>query len=95
MFEKSYHLPVELEHKIMWAIKKLNIDLDITGNHKKLQINELEKLRNEAHETVRVYKERIKVFHDQAIHNKSFTPGQKVLLYNSRLHLFPRKLRSR
>ena len=37
----------------------------------------------------------MKVFHDKHILRKSFTPGQKVLLYNSRLHLFPGKLRSR
>ena len=37
----------------------------------------------------------MKVFHDKNILRKSFEPSQKVLLYNSRLHLFPRKLRSR
>ena len=37
----------------------------------------------------------MKVFHDKQILRKSFEPSQKVLLYNSRLHLFPRKLRSR
>ena len=37
----------------------------------------------------------MKVFHDKSILRKSFGPNQKVLLYNSRLHLFPGKLRSR
>lgn len=37
----------------------------------------------------------MKVFHDKRILRKSFMPGQKVLLYNSRLHIFPGKLRSR
>ena len=37
----------------------------------------------------------MKVFHDKQIMRKSFTPGQKVLLFNSRLHLFLGKLRSR
>ena len=58
-------------------------------------MDELEELRNEAYENAKIYKERTKAFHDQAIFRKSFTYGQKVLLYNSRLHLFPGKLRSR
>jgi len=37
----------------------------------------------------------MKKAHDQNILRRSFEPGQKVLLYNSRLHLFPGKLRSR
>jgi len=40
-------------------------------------------------------KDRVKVFHDKFIMRKSFIQAQKVLLYNSRLHLFPRKLKSR
>ena len=68
-------MPVELEHKVMWVIKNLNIDLDVVENHKKLQINELEKLKNEAYENARVYKEWTKIFHDQAIMRKSFISG--------------------
>ena len=37
----------------------------------------------------------MKVFNDKQIMRKSFTPDQKVFLFNSRLHLFPGKLRSR
>jgi hypothetical protein len=35
----------------------------------------------------------MKKVHDQSILRRSFEPGQKVL-YNSRLHLFPNKLKS-
>ena len=35
------------------------------------------------------------MFHDKAILKKSFTSDQKVILYDSRLYLFPGKLRSR
>ncbi|KAL6494479.1 hypothetical protein OROGR_000906 [Orobanche gracilis] len=37
----------------------------------------------------------MKIFHDKHILRKTFSPGEKVLLFNSRLLLFPGKLRSR
>ena len=58
-------------------------------------MNELDELRRESNESSRIYKERLKLFHDKNIVRKTFEPHQKVLLYNSRLHIFPGKLRSR
>ncbi len=95
VFGKACHFPLELEHKVYWAIKQFNFNLDKASSLHKLQLNELEEIRNEAYEHSRIYKERMKVFHDKNILRKSFEPSQKVLLYNSRLHLFPGKLRSR
>ncbi|CAN6544064.1 unnamed protein product [Malus baccata var. baccata] len=61
----------------------------------KLQLNELEEIRNEAYENARIYKEKTKVFHDKMIQGKTFSIGQKVLLFNSHLRLFPGKLQSK
>ncbi|XP_062176070.1 uncharacterized protein LOC133881129 [Alnus glutinosa] len=80
---------VELEHLAYWANKQLNFDLTKVGSQRKLQLNELEELRNDAYDCARSYKERMKRAHDQNVLRQSFEPSQKVLLYNSRLHLFP------
>ena len=58
-------------------------------------MNELEELRNEAYENARIYKEKTKRWHGQKIMRREFKVGEKVLLYNSRLKLFPGKLKSR
>ena len=95
VFGKPCHLPLELEYKAMWAINKLNCDFQATKVERLLQLNELEELRNEAYDNTRIYKDKTKKWHDQRILRKEFKAGEQVLIYNSRLKLFPRKLKSR
>ncbi|GKF11740.1 reverse transcriptase domain-containing protein [Tanacetum coccineum] len=80
VYGKSCHLP---------------IDLKTAGDHRKLQLNELNELRDQAYENSLIYKERTKKLHDSKIKNRIFNIGDQVLLFNSRLKIFSGKLKTR
>ncbi|GKC65960.1 reverse transcriptase domain-containing protein [Tanacetum coccineum] len=94
VYGKDCHLPIELKHKAYWALKWTNFDLKTAGDHRKVQLNELNELRDQAYESSLIYREKTKKIHDAKIKNREFHVGDRVLLFNSRLKLFSGKLKS-
>jgi hypothetical protein len=64
------------------------MDFEAAEKKRKMQLSELEEWREKAYYNAKLYKERTKRWHAKRLKKKKFKPGDKVLLFNSRVKLF-------
>ncbi|WMV54692.1 hypothetical protein MTR67_048077 [Solanum verrucosum] len=95
VYGKSYHLHADLEHKAIWALKKLNLDWGVASSQRLNDMDELDEFHLKAYKRSALYKEKIKKYHDQKIEKREFVAGDLVLLFKSRLRFYPGKLKSK
>nr|GEV27989.1 reverse transcriptase domain-containing protein [Tanacetum cinerariifolium] len=97
-FRTAYKTPIGCTPynftKTVRLTKHANFDLKTAGDQRKLQLNELNELRDQAYENSLIYKEKTKKLHDSKIKNRIFNVGDRVLLFNSRLKIISGKLKT-
>ena len=63
----------------------------LAGENRLFDISSLDEWRTQAYENAKLFKEKVKTWHDKRIQKREFYVGDYVLLYNSRLRFFCRK----
>lgn len=83
VYGKACRLPLELEHKAYWVVRELNADAKLAGEKRLLNLTSLDEWRSEVYENAKLFKEKVKKWHDKRILRREFNVGDKVLLYVS------------
>ena len=81
-------MTLELERKVYWAIKELNFDFKLAGEKRLFDISSLDEWSTQAYENAKLFKEKVKRWHDKRIQKREFKVGEYVVLYNSRFRSF-------
>ena len=80
VYGKACHLPLELVHKAYWEIKELNYDFKLAGEKRLFDISSLDECRTQAYENAKLFKEKVKRWHDKRIQKHEFKVREYVLL---------------
>lgn len=88
MFGKACYLPVELEYQAYWAIKNLNLDVELVGRMRIEQIQELDKFKLHEYEKAKLYKKKRRRYHVKHIVPHTLEPCKKSTFFTSKLNYF-------
>nr|GEW06618.1 reverse transcriptase domain-containing protein [Tanacetum cinerariifolium] len=89
IFKACHYGPNGGHHGLNYTAKKT------VGDHRKVQLNELNELRDQAYENSLIYKEKTTRLYDSKIKDRVVNIDDRVLLFNSQLNIFSGKLKSR
>nr|GEU64839.1 reverse transcriptase domain-containing protein [Tanacetum cinerariifolium] len=93
LMEEDFEPAIQHQRRVNPKIHDV-IKNETAGDHRKVQLNELNKLRDQAYENSLIYKEKTKRIHESKIKDRVFNVGDQVLLFNSRLKIFSGKLKT-